>query len=384
MKDILWLTRKTLLNALRKKSSWLVYVGLPLAGVLISLMMYGSANNGTLRIGIVNEDGNQAITADAIAFIKSLNKVKVEMTDEDSLRKDIAAANLDSGVIFGRGFADSVRAGASDAEKVGIVSAKGAQVTAYVRSMLQNYIGNAAAIGQATQGDPAAFDELYADYRAQSFKVSAETIEDRTNVKGMTYQSIGFLVALMLFSSVNLTELILREKENRTFYRLLSSPLSARSYVLANVAVNLLVLLLQIVATVFLMKYAFGIDSGIPYVQFVAILLLFGLAAIGLSLLIVSFAKSTSAAGAMTNLIVTPTCLLSGCFFPMDIMPDTVKKISNFLPQHWILDAVNRLQQGESFGSLGLHLAILFGFAAAFALIAIYRFNRNNDTKLFV
>jgi len=384
MKDILWLMRKTLLGTLRKKSSWLVYIGLPLAGILISLMMYGNANSGTLRIGIVNEDGNQAIAADAIAFIESLNKVEVELTDEASLRKDIAAANLDSGVILGSGFSESVRAGRADAEKVGIVSAKGAQVTAYVRSMLENYIGNAAAIGQTTKGDPAAFDKLYAEYRARNFKLTAETIEDRTNVKGMTYQSIGFLVAFMLFSSVNLTELILREKENRTFYRLLSSPLSARSYVLANVAVNLSILLLQIVATVFLMKYAFGIDSGIPFVQFVAILLLFGLAAVGLSLMIVSFAKSTSAAGAMTNLIITPTCLLSGCFFPMEIMPDTVKKISYFLPQHWVLDSLNRLQQGDGFGSLGLHLVILLAFAAAFSVIAIYRFNRNNEARLFV
>ncbi|MCD9022437.1 ABC transporter permease [Cohnella sp. NL03-T5] len=68
----------------------------------------------------------------------------------------------------------------------------------------------------------------------------------------------------------------------------------------------------------------------------------------------------------------------------MEIMPDSVRKISNFLPQHWLLDSVEKLQSGTTLGSLSLNLAILFSFAAAFALVAIYRFGRNNDTRLFV
>jgi ABC-2 type transport system permease protein len=86
----------------------------------------------------------------------------------------------------------------------------------------------------------------------------------------------------------------------------------------------------------------------------------------------------------LQNLIITPTCLLSGCYFPVDIMPDSVRKISNFLPQHWLLDTVDKLQHGTAFGSLTLNLAILLAFAVAFALVAIYRFGRNNDTRLFV
>lgn len=98
----------------------------------------------------------------------------------------------------------------------------------------------------------------------------------------------------------------------------------------------------------------------------------------------VAFAKSRAGAGAISNLIIVPSCLLAGCFFPMEIMPDTVRKISTFLPQHWLLDAVNKLQQGYSLGSLYLNIAILLAFATVFALIAIYRFGRNNDSRQFV
>lgn len=86
----------------------------------------------------------------------------------------------------------------------------------------------------------------------------------------------------------------------------------------------------------------------------------------------------------MQNLIITPSCLLAGCFFPMEIMPDTVRKISSFLPQHWLLDMINKLQEGQTLGSLYVNMAILLAFAVVFALIAIFRFGRNNDVRQFV
>jgi ABC-2 type transport system permease protein len=382
LKDMNWLIRKTLKNTFRSKKAWLLYLGLPIIGILVSMLLEGNTSGDVLRVGIVNLDGDQAITQDAIRFVEGLNHIKITLTDEKSLRGDITAGKLDSGLVFGQGFATSVREGTP--KNLNLVSVKGAQVTAYVKSLLQSYIGNVAAIGKEAQGDQASFDAIYSDYKQSSFKVSAQTVTDTSNTKGMTYQAIGFLITFMMFSAVNLSELILKEKENRTFLRLLSSPVSARTYVLSNVIVNIIIMFMQILLTVFLMKNVFNIDSGIPYGQMIPILLLFALAAIGLSLLIVAFAKSISGAGALQNLIITPTCLLSGCYFPVDIMPDSVRKISNFLPQHWLLDTVDKLQHGTAFGSLTLNLAILLAFAVAFALVAIYRFGRNNDTRLFV
>ncbi|MFC5467371.1 ABC transporter permease [Cohnella suwonensis] len=384
LKDIGWLMRKTLMNTFRSKKSLFLYLGLPIIGVFVSTFLYGNFNGGTLKVGVVDQDGGSALTQDAIRFVEGLKEVEMTVTDEATLKKDIAAGKLDSGLIFGEGFSASLRAGTEQPEQLTLLSVKGAQVTAYVKAMLQGYVANVASIGRETKGDAAGFDALYSAYRDQSFKVTTEQVTDTSHNKDMTYQSLGFLITFMLFSSVNLSELILGEKENRTFLRLLSSPISARTYVLANVAVSFVILFAQIVVTLFLMKNVMNIDSGVSSAHLFPILLLFALAAIALSLLIVSFSKSRAGAGALQNLIITPTCLLSGCFFPAEIMPDSVRQISNFLPQHWLLDSVEKLQRGDAFGSLGLNIAILFAFSAAFALVAIYRFGRNNDTKQFV
>ncbi|MGG3837529.1 ABC transporter permease [Paenibacillus thiaminolyticus] len=382
MSEVIWLIRKTMTETFRNKKNWLIYFGLPVAGVLLSMMIYANHSSGTLRVGMLNLDGDQAITQDAIRFLEGLNQIKITVMDEALMKRDLAAGNLDSGIVFGEGFAASVRAGKP--EHLDIISVKGTQVTAYVKAMLQNFVGNVAAIGRSAGGDDARFDTIYAAYSQQRFKVTAETLEDTSNMKSMTYQSIGFLVAFMMYSAVSMSEMILKEKENRTFLRLLSAPVSARSYVLSNVAVNVVVMLLQITVTLIVMKNILHIDSGIPYGNIIAALILFAFTAISLSLLIVAFSKSSAGAGALQNLIITPSCLLAGCFFPMDIMPDTMRKISHFMPQHWLLDMINKLQQGVPLGSLALNMAILIAFAAVFALIAIFRFGRNNDIRQFV
>ncbi|WP_103107953.1 ABC transporter permease [Brevibacillus reuszeri] len=382
MSEMMWLIRKTLKDTFRRKRSWFMYIGLPIIGILISMLIYSSVRTSTIQVGVINQDGNHPITVDTIRFMEGLSHVKVTVTDEKTLQSDLAEGRLDTGIIFKQGFADSVRSGQPG--QLNMVSVKGIQVTAYLKAMLQSYISNIAAIGKEAKGDEAAFSSIYAAYSQRNFTLQENALPNTSTTKAMTYQSIGLLISFMMFSAVNMSEIILKEKENRTFLRLLSSPMSARMYVISNVVVNMLLMLVQIVVTLFMMKNVFHIDSGIPYGQLITALLLFAVAAVALSLLIVAFAKSTSGAGALQNLIITPSCLLAGCYFPMDIMPDTVRKISNFLPQHWLLDMINKLQQGQTLGSLTMNMTILVGFAVVFALIAIYRFGRNNDSRQFV
>ncbi|GGA23979.1 ABC transporter permease [Paenibacillus physcomitrellae] len=383
MKELWWLSRRTLSAALRKKSGWIMLFILPVAGVLVSLLIYGGGSSSILRVGIVNQDGDSPITQNTMNFILNMNNAEVTVANtEETLKDQIASGSLDTGIVLESGFAEHVQSG--HPEGLTVLSVKGAQVTAYLKSLLQNYIVNVASIGAATQQNPALFDQIYKEYNENHFKLDAAVVQDTSKAKNMTYQSMGFLIAFMMFSACNLTHLILKEKENRTYLRLLTSPVSAKMYVLSNVLVNIVLLMTQIALTLVVLKVVLGIDSGIPTAELVATLFLYGLTAIGLSLVIVAFAKNSSMSGALQNLIITPTCLLAGCYFPVDIMPDSVRKIATFLPQHWLLETVNDLQTGTPFGHLYLNLLIMAAFAAAFSLIAVYRFSRNNDTRTFV
>jgi ABC-2 type transport system permease protein len=45
---------------------------------------------------------------------------------------------------------------------------------------------------------------------------------------------------------------------------------------------------------------------------------------------------------------------------------------------------IEKLQNGQAFSGLFLHIVILLAFSVLFALVAAYRFGRNNDTRQFV
>ncbi|MFD2074129.1 ABC transporter permease [Geobacillus jurassicus] len=115
-----------------------------------------------------------------------------------------------------------------------------------------------------------------------------------------------------------------------------------------------------------------------------SILRFFSLSAIGLALITVMFANSSASAGALQPLITVPTCMLAGCFWPVELMPAFLQRAAYFMPQRWALDLLVKLQEGRSFGSLYLHLLILLAFALAFFLLAVYKFSRNQQSGQFV
>src|SRR5699024_2287448 len=143
------------------------------------------------------------------------------------------------------------------------------------------------------------------------------------------------------------------------------------------------VLFIQINFTLLIMTQVAHIQIGMPIWQIELILYLFAFTAIGFSLLTIAFATTSASVGALQNIIVIPTCLLSGCFFPATGMPDILQKIANFLPQRWVLQTIQQLQSGKTIGNLSINFLILGTFAIIFFIIAIYKMGRNNNVQHF-
>jgi ABC-2 type transport system permease protein len=188
----------------------------------------------------------------------------------------------------------------------------------------------------------------------------------------------------MMLGAGGTTELILKEKRSRTYFRICASPVKSRNYLAGIVVTSLLIAIVQVIVVLIMIKHAFRLDTFVPMHQLFAILICFSLVAVGLGLLMVSFSKDSVQAGMLQTLIITPTCLLSGCFWPIDIMPQTVQKVSDFLPQKWALLAIQRLQTGINFSDVLPYIAVVLAFAFAFFLVAVYRFSRNESVTNFV
>lgn len=381
MKDVFWLMKKVLKVTFKKRRNIILYFGMPLVGILVAFLAYGNPGQQNIKVGIVNQD-QHPIAKDTVQFLKSLKNVQLVNIDRSEINDKITAGTLDCAITLDNGFSQSIVNGHPD--HIQIISIKGAEITTLVKAYLYNYLDNISSINKAANGNAAMFDKMYTNFQHSGFKVTVNSLQDTSKNKDMTYQTIGFLIMIMLISSGNFAEIIIKEKENRTYFRLLSTPINARKYVLSNIAVNMMVMAVQVIVTLFFMKDVFHIEMIAPVWQTGLVLLIFALVAVGLSLMIVSFASSSTSASALQNLIFTPTCLLAGCFWPVEIMPKAVQKIADFLPQRWTLDTISKLQDGSQLGSLYLNILILLAFALAFFLIAVYKLGRNNSVKSFV
>jgi len=110
----------------------------------------------------------------------------------------------------------------------------------------------------------------------------------------------------------------------------------------------------------------------------------FGAVAVSIGLLIVVFSNSTASANNLSTLIITPSCMLGGCFWPVSIMPQYIQKLSDFIPQSWALGAIRKIQTGAQFQEILSNILILLAFAITFFLISIYKMKKDKNVQKFI
>ena len=239
-------------------------------------------------------------------------------------------------------------------------------------------------MASASNNDRDSFMRIYEKFRESELKLAVEEVDDRTLGKRITIQSLGFLIMFIMLGTSSTSELILKEKRMRTYHRICSAPVSSRVYIISNVIANMIIVILEIAVIVFVVLKAFRIDTFVPDIMLCIILACFGTAAVGLAVMLTSFAGSSYHMSTLSTLIITPTCMLSGCYWEVELMPEVMQKIAYFMPQRWAMMAIEKLQKGGNPSEIILNIVIMTAFAAAFFAIAAYKMTVSDDIKKFV
>ncbi|EIT87089.1 hypothetical protein A374_02509 [Fictibacillus macauensis ZFHKF-1] len=381
MKEIWWLVATSLRGIIKNKKKLLVYLVVPVIGVLIGLAAYGNDGRSSLSIGIVNND-HGILSGETISYLKKTNHLQLSNIAPAALQKKVANSELDGAIIIDANFTRDLQS--NKIPSVKIISIKGATVTAFVKRAINQHVHTLMQLRNASNGNNATFEKRLAQYKERSYTLSQTNVENVGQNHKISNQATGFLLMILLTAAGGLSELIIKERERRTFLRIMAAPVSGLQYVISNVLVSIVVMVVQIVIMLFFLSTVFSVSPGLPLWEMGGILLLFSLAGIGLSLTITAFSSSSTMASALNNLIFVPTCLLAGCFWPVEVMPKAMQKIADFLPQRWVLDTLTQLQKGHSFASIVVNLAVIAAFALAFFMIASYKFNRNNSVQSYI
>jgi ABC-2 type transport system permease protein len=74
------------------------------------------------------------------------------------------------------------------------------------------------------------------------------------------------------------------------------------------------------------------------------------------------------------NLVVYPMTILSGATVPLEVMPETVRTISRFVPLTHLVALLRGLWFGEGWGNLLTEVAVLAGVGIVGTLIVAWTF----------
>jgi ABC-2 type transport system permease protein len=158
--------------------------------------------------------------------------------------------------------------------------------------------------------------------------------------------------------------------------RLRAAPLS-RSVLLGSRVVSTALISMSILAVVYLAAgLFFGVRIAGSVPGFVMIAIAFSLLAATTGLMISSLGRSVGATRGVAMFSVLILVMLGGAWVPAFLFPEWLQHVTEFVPTRWAVDGLDGMTwRGLPLQDAFLPTAVLLGWSAAFALIAVWRFD---------
>jgi ABC-2 type transport system permease protein len=140
------------------------------------------------------------------------------------------------------------------------------------------------------------------------------------------------VMTLSLFGTVNFnTEL----RQKGIIRKLTTTPITRTDWILSNILYQFILALISTIAMLLVSYAVFKVNLHIN-AWLIAFILLDVFAFVGIGMILTRFAKEAQSAAAAANAISFPMMFLSGSFFPIELMPGFLQKISKMLPLYYV------------------------------------------------
>ncbi len=185
----------------------------------------------------------------------------------------------------------------------------------------------------------------------------------------------SYVVTFAFFLVLSGGWLFVAERRFGTLVRLRAAPLSRTQIILGKLIPCLVISLVQGVFLLVAGKLVFGMRWGPEPLALIPIVLSTAFAAVGLTVLVASMAKTETQLAVYGTLIVLVLAGLSGSLMPRDLMPEEMRQFSLLTPHAWALDAYSQLlvNPEPQFAIVWRSCLALCGFGTGFLSLALWR-----------
>lgn len=181
----------------------------------------------------------------------------------------------------------------------------------------------------------------------------------------------GYTVMFAFFLVLTVGWLFVSERRQGTALRLRAAPLSRAQILIGKLLPCFAVSLFQGFFLLGAGRLLFGMRWGPEAWMLIPIVASTSFAAVGLSLLVASIARTETQVSIYGSLLVLVLGGLSGCLMPRYLMPEKMQRLSQITPHAWALDAYQELLlPNPQIMHVWQSCAVLVGFGIVFTAIA--------------
>jgi ABC-2 type transport system permease protein len=353
---------------------------------LLMISVFGYTFGGdpkNLQVYVVNLDRTPANESFAVSIINDIStrstlkitKILDFTSSSDPVaiaQKKVKDANIKAAIIFGANFTKDARfalasvSNSTHALPAGIVvyiDGTNPNIVQTIMADLQKSVQKLlvspalgisspiVAVPQLAYGQSARFIDFFAP-----------------GVMGLAAMMVTFMLSIISF---------VHERSASTLDRLLSTPVTEGEIVAGYAMAFGLVGLIQsiVIITAAVLLFQITIQGSVLLV--LLIVFVFGVGTQGLGFLLSSLAKTEFQAIQFLPLILFPSILLSGVFWPIEAVPELIRPVSSFIPLTYAVDAMRSVMiRGWGIGSIWLDLLILVAFAIVMLALSAYRLRK--------
>jgi ABC-2 type transport system permease protein len=185
----------------------------------------------------------------------------------------------------------------------------------------------------------------------------------------------GMGVQFILLMGVDMAVGLLTMRRLGLWKRLRAAPLSRAKLLGSRIASTALIALIVFAVIYAVAMIAFDVRIEGSAIGFAAVLVAFALLTASFGLLVAALGKTPEATRGLAILATLLLVMLGGAWVPSFIFPAWLQTLSLFVPTRWAIDGLDAMTwRGLPLDAALLPVAAMLGFAAVFALLAVWRF----------
>ena len=196
-------------------------------------------------------------------------------------------------------------------------------------------------------------DEMFDGYGAMDVSMPAYT--------ALILGTVGLLGVAITTSSYREAGILRRFK---------ATPMRPLLYIAADVTANLVVVLTGMAAVVVVGWGLYSVRFEGQASSVALAIILSGTAMFAVGYLIAGLAPTARTAQIIAMVALYPMIFLSGATIPLEVMPESIHTISDFLPLTYVVRLLRGLWFGETWGSLAFETSVLAGILVVGTAIA--------------